>query len=880
MANTVSVLDFTNTFGDLLAQQNISAKELNNLGANNYTKDSGTLFLDGIGTGLSVTNTAALGAAIVSTTLAVSGDTTLLANVYLDAPGFTLQVANNAIIHKQIITDNITANTLVRTSTLNVTETAFANNVTSNNVVLTSTLNTTGSAFVNNLRANSAVTSPYIVATTRGIFEDITSNNQITTTFLNITTNVTSDLNVTTDINGRDFTGRAARFETFQTVGQLSVGGNFVINGTTVYSTNTFTLNAGSSVGQQSFFSVNRGSSGANASIRWNEEEEYFDIANVSSGNYFKILTADQLSDSTDLNSSSNVATSASLFNLQTQIRANNDTFSSNVSTLSSNISSVNVYSQTAFARANTSANVFTGTTGSSAIATNGRMSFGSNNGVIISATANTLFVNTPQDLTTVSNPSFNSIFQLGNPLSVENGGIGASDKITGLLNLLPSTVGVGNNSVLAVNQSTVYWKNYANDPLFISQGGTGATNAGQALTNLLPSSSIAGYVLTTGGPGSFYWAAPSGGGGGSSSIPGTTINSSRISYTANGTGRAYTTPTYVPGAAQLRIYIDGVRQFASGYTETSATVVTFATSPPSGSVVLVEVDGYAVTPFQANTTLFTINSNISSTANNVQTAIDTLTSLVAFKSGTTFTGLLQAPTPSTGTSNTQVATTAFVNNLINSGATFNNNISGNAGTVTGGVYTSGNQTIGGTKTFSSTISGSITSATNATNLVGGNMACSGGSITSSAPTLSFIDTDQADFSIHVNSNVWYVLNQGGSGIVYTDQSGNFTAVGSITSFSDERLKTNWRPVQDNFVEKLANIKSGVYDRTDMENTQVGVSAQSLQTLIPEAVRTDKDGMLSVNYGASAMVSAIELAKEIALLRAEIAELKYKGNIK
>ena len=40
-------------------------------------------------------------------------------------------------------------------------------------------------------------------------------------------------------------------------------------------------------------------------------------------------------------------------------------------------------------------------------------------------------------------------------------------------------------------------------------------------------------------------------------------------------------------------------------------------------------------------------------------------------------------------------------------------NISGNAGTVTNGVYTTGNQTIGGTKTFSSTISGSITGNAN-----------------------------------------------------------------------------------------------------------------------------------------------------------------------
>jgi trimeric autotransporter adhesin len=40
--------------------------------------------------------------------------------------------------------------------------------------------------------------------------------------------------------------------------------------------------------------------------------------------------------------------------------------------------------------------------------------------------------------------------------------------------------------------------------------------------------------------------------------------------------------------------------------------------------------------------------------------------------------------------------------------ANLTGNVSGNAGTVTNGVYTSGDQTIGGTKTFSATISGSI----------------------------------------------------------------------------------------------------------------------------------------------------------------------------
>ncbi len=54
-------------------------------------------------------------------------------------------------------------------------------------------------------------------------------------------------------------------------------------------------------------------------------------------------------------------------------------------------------------------------------------------------------------------------------------------------------------------------------------------------------------------------------------------------------------------------------------------------------------------------------------------------------------------------------------------------NITGNAGAVTGGVYTTTNQTIGGTKTFSSTISGSVSgNAGTATALASAPSVCSG----------------------------------------------------------------------------------------------------------------------------------------------------------
>lgn len=102
----------------------------------------------------------------------------------------------------------------------------------------------------------------------------------------------------------------------------------------------------------------------------------------------------------------------------------------------------------------------------------------------------------------------------------------------------------------------------------------------------------------------------------------------------------------------------------------------------------------------------------------------------------------------------------------------------------------------------------------------------------------------------------------------------NFVSQGNVTAYSDERKKKNWRPVADNFVEKLAEVKSGVYERTDQEITQVGVSAQSFQTLLPEAILEDREGFLSVSYGNAALVAAVELAKELVALKELVKELK------
>jgi hypothetical protein len=108
------------------------------------------------------------------------------------------------------------------------------------------------------------------------------------------------------------------------------------------------------------------------------------------------------------------------------------------------------------------------------------------------------------------------------------------------------------------------------------------------------------------------------------------------------------------------------------------------------------------------------------------------------------------------------------------------------------------------------------------------------------------------------------------------DMSGNLTMAGNVTAYSDERLKKDWALLPDDFLRRLAQVKSGTYTRIDSDERQVGVSAQGLQEFLEEAVQTDADGMLSVNYGGAALASAVELAKYVTALEQRIAQLEAR----
>lgn len=102
----------------------------------------------------------------------------------------------------------------------------------------------------------------------------------------------------------------------------------------------------------------------------------------------------------------------------------------------------------------------------------------------------------------------------------------------------------------------------------------------------------------------------------------------------------------------------------------------------------------------------------------------------------------------------------------------------------------------------------------------------------------------------------------------------DLSCTGNVSADSDERLKANWRELPKDFIERLAEVKHGIYDRVDIENTQVGVSAQALKNLLKEAVVEKEDGYLAVAYGNAALVAAVKLAERVIELEVRLKALE------
>jgi len=215
--------------------------------------------------------------------------------------------------------------------------------------------------------------------------------------------------------------------------------------------------------------------------------------------------------------------------------------------------------------------------------------------------------------------------------------------------------------------------------------------------------------------------------------------------------------------------------------------------------------------------------------------------------------------------------------------------ISGNAATSTTAAACSGNSA---TATLATNASGLNSTALAVANtwagtqtFNGGNINCGGAASQYGGISINGIKNGYSGINLRSGTTNFATLMANAAAVgLYNaaetawifscDQSGNFTATANVTAYSDERLKKNWTNLADDFIQRLAKVKHGTYDRLDIEQRQVGVSAQSLREVMPEAVMLGADDMLSVAYGNAALAACIELAKEVVMLRERVAALE------
>ena len=149
------------------------------------------------------------------------------------------------------------------------------------------------------------------------------------------------------------------------------------------------------------------------------------------------------------------------------------------------------------------------------------------------------------------------------------------------------------------------------------------------------------------------------------------------------------------------------------------------------------------------------------------------------------------------------------------------------------------------------------------------------------------------DFEMFCNgSNMYFDLNSTGVGslflrdgtttrFTFARTTGNFTATGEVTAYSDARIKDNVEVIADPLT-KILSIRGVTFTRTDQEDTEtkhMGVIAQEVEQYFPEVVHTTEDGMKTVNYGAmaGAFIEAFkEQQSQIDELRAMVQKLLDK----
>lgn len=126
------------------------------------------------------------------------------------------------------------------------------------------------------------------------------------------------------------------------------------------------------------------------------------------------------------------------------------------------------------------------------------------------------------------------------------------------------------------------------------------------------------------------------------------------------------------------------------------------------------------------------------------------------------------------------------------------------------------------------------------------------------------------------SASVFEIVNSANTQVILSlTDAGGLTASGDITAFSDERMKDDWKDLPRDFIRQLAAIhRSGTFVKDGERH--VGVGAQSLIEILPEAVMENADGVLSVAYGNAALAACVELSRKVVDLERRLDQVENK----
>lgn len=133
----------------------------------------------------------------------------------------------------------------------------------------------------------------------------------------------------------------------------------------------------------------------------------------------------------------------------------------------------------------------------------------------------------------------------------------------------------------------------------------------------------------------------------------------------------------------------------------------------------------------------------------------------------------------------------------------------------------------------------------------------SGGLIVSAEPGVGAIMTflRSGSFALNMGIDADNVFKLGGysvgaSTLISVDTSGNFSALGNITAYSDRRIKKDIEPIR-NALDTILKLKGVTFNRISDGKKGRGFIAQEVEEVYPELVHTEVSGehMKSVAYG-------------------------------